>query len=88
MTKNTDAHKSTLLVIEAGEECGPLDGAGGCGRSLVMILGRTTKLHHAGGMNACFVDGGVRFLKANTPATVRRALMSISGDDDEAAKEW
>ena len=61
----TDAHESTLMVIEAGEEnavpwMAPVD----ADESLVMSLGPTTKLHHAGGMNACFVDGHVRFLKA------------------------
>ena len=85
----TDAHESTLMVIEAGEEnavpwMAPVD----ADESLVMSLGPTTKLHHAGGTNACFVDGSVRFLKANTPAKVRRALMSISGNDNEVAKEW
>ena len=55
---------------------------------LVLSLGPTTKLHHPGGMNAGFVDGSVRFLKADTPAPVRRALMSISGNDDEVAREW
>ena len=80
----TDAHESTLMVIEAGEEnavpwMAPVD----ADESLVMSLGPTTKLHHAGGTNACFVDGGVRFLKANTPANVRRALMSISGNDND-----
>jgi prepilin-type N-terminal cleavage/methylation domain-containing protein/prepilin-type processing-associated H-X9-DG protein len=85
----TDAHASTLMVIEAGEEnavpwMAPVD----ADESLVMSLGPSTKLHHAGGMNACFVDGRVRFLKANTPATVRRALMSISGNDDVASDQY
>ncbi len=85
----TDAHESTLMVIEADEEnavpwMAPVD----ADESLVMSLGPTTKLHHAGGTNACFVAGDVRFLKANTPAMVRRALISISGNDNEVAKEW
>jgi prepilin-type processing-associated H-X9-DG protein len=85
----TDAHDSTLMVIEAGEEnavpwMAPMD----ADESLVMSLGPTTKLHHTGGMNACFVDGSVKFLKANIPTKVRRALMSISGNDNEVAKEW
>jgi prepilin-type processing-associated H-X9-DG protein len=85
----TDALGSTLMVIEAGEEdavpwMAPMD----AGESLVMSLGPTTKLHHSGGTNACFVDGSVKFLKASTPVLVRRALMSISGNDDEVAKEW
>jgi hypothetical protein len=28
------------------------------------------------------------FLKANTPASVRRALLTISGHDDEVARLW
>jgi len=48
----------------------------------------TTKLDHAGGTNACFVAGNVMFLKAATPASVRRALMSIAGNDKAAADEW
>jgi len=85
----TDAHDSTLMVIEAGEGnavpwMAPVD----ADESVVMSLGPTTKLHHAGGTNAGFVDGRVLFLKASTPAGVRRALMSISGSDNEAAKEW
>jgi type II secretory pathway pseudopilin PulG len=85
----TDRHESTLMVIEAGDEnavpwMAPVD----ADESLVMGLGSTTKLHHAGGMNACCVDGSVRFMKAGTPAMVRRALISIAGNDDDVAKEW
>jgi hypothetical protein len=39
-------------------------------------------------MNACLVDGSVIFLKAGTPAVVRRALMTISGHDDAVANKW
>jgi hypothetical protein len=85
----TDSHESTLMVIEAGEEnvvpwMAPFD----ADESLVMSLAPTTKLHHAGGTNACSVDGHVAFLKSSTPANVRRALMSISGNDNTLATEW
>jgi type II secretory pathway pseudopilin PulG len=85
----TDAHTSTLMVIEAGEEnavpwMAPVD----ADETLVMNLGPTTKLHHVGGMNAAFVDGTVRFLKTSTPARVWRALMSISGNDTANADEY
>ena len=85
----TDPHQATLMVIEAGEESAvpwmaPVD----ANESLVMNLGPTTKLHHGGGTNACFVDRHVTFLEANTPAEVRRALMSIAGNDNEIAKDW
>jgi prepilin-type N-terminal cleavage/methylation domain-containing protein/prepilin-type processing-associated H-X9-DG protein len=85
----TDSHGSTLMVIEAGEEnaipwMAPMD----ANESLVMSLGPETKLHHAGGMNAALLDGSVRFLKATVSARVRRALMSISGNDDPHPDEW
>jgi prepilin-type N-terminal cleavage/methylation domain-containing protein len=85
----TDAHKSTLMVIEAGEEnavpwMAPVD----ADASLVIGLGEKTKLHHAGGTNACFVNGGVRFLKTSTAAPVRRALISIAGGDNDVIQEW
>jgi prepilin-type N-terminal cleavage/methylation domain-containing protein len=85
----TDDHELTPIVIEAGAEhavpwMAPVD----ADASLVLGLGPSTKLHHAGGTNACLVSGHVRFLKADTPARVRRALLSISGDDDEVAKAW
>jgi prepilin-type processing-associated H-X9-DG protein len=77
----TDSQESTLMVIEAGAGnavpwMAPVD----ADESLVLSLSPTTKFHHVGGFNACFADGAVRFLKANTPADVRRAMMSISGD--------
>jgi prepilin-type processing-associated H-X9-DG protein len=85
----TDGHDSTIMVIEAGEEdavpwMAPMDASA----SLVMNLGPTTKLHHPGGTNAGFLDGSVRFLKANLPASVRRGLMSISGNDDPSSDQY
>jgi type II secretory pathway pseudopilin PulG len=85
----TDDHNATLMVIEAGEEnavpwMAPVD----ADEPLVMALGPKTKLHHAGGTNAGFVDGAVVFLKVDNPAEVRRAMMSISGNDNELARKW
>jgi prepilin-type processing-associated H-X9-DG protein len=85
----TDGTASTLMVIEAGEEnavpwMAPVD----ADESLVMSLGPESKLHHVGGMNGCFVDGSVKFLKASIPGVVRRALISIAGNDTEVAKDW
>jgi prepilin-type processing-associated H-X9-DG protein len=89
LTEITDSHASTLVVIEAGEEnavpwMAPVD----ADESLVLSIGPNTEHHHAGGMNACFVDGGVRFFSANVPANVRRAIMSISGNDKVADDGW
>ena len=84
----TDDHKSTLMLIEVSSDqavpwMAPIDAT----ESLVMGLGPQSKLNHNGGMNAAFLDGSVRFLKANTPATQRRAIISISGDDDNVVRD-
>jgi prepilin-type processing-associated H-X9-DG protein len=89
LSEITDPHDATLSVIEVSEDnavpwMAPVD----ADESLVMSLGPTTKLHHAGGTNAAFVDGSVRFMKAGTPAQVRRALISIAGKDNQFANEW
>ena len=60
----TNAHSSTLMVIEAGDEnaipwMAPTD----ADASLLLNLGRSSKLHHQSGTNAGFVDGAVRFLQ-------------------------
>lgn len=85
----TDAHDLTLMLIEAGEEnaipwMAPMD----ADESLVLSLGPTTRFHHAGGANGCFVAGNVLFLKATTPESVRRAMISISGKDEAIAIQW
>jgi prepilin-type processing-associated H-X9-DG protein len=84
----TDDHNSTLIVIEADDEksvpwMAPTD----ADESLVLNLGApSSTLHHAGGMNAAFVDGSVRFVKAITKADARRALLSIAGGEKDF--EW
>jgi prepilin-type processing-associated H-X9-DG protein len=85
----TDGTSQTLMVIEVSEDhavhwMAPID----ANESLVLGFGPTTKLDHVGGTNACFVDGSVRFLKASSPDTVRRALVSISGNDQVTSDEY
>lgn len=85
----TDGTASTLMVIEAGSEravpwMAPVD----ADEALVLSLGPTTKLPHSGGMNAGFMDLSVKFLKASIPANVRRALISIAGNDTPDASEY
>jgi len=85
----TDGLSSTLAVIEASEEnavpwMAPFD----ADAVMVMKLAAKAELHHVGGSNAALADGSVRFLKAATPAPIRRALLSISGNDNDAVKDW
>ena len=84
----TDSRNKTLMLIEAGEESAiPWMAPTDADEHLVLSLGPKTKFHHEGGMQAAYVDGSVRFLKADTPARVRQALMSISGNDDDIISE-
>ncbi|GAC1475269.1 MAG: DUF1559 domain-containing protein [Isosphaeraceae bacterium] len=81
----TDGLSSTLAVIEASEDnavpwMAPFD----ADAATVMTLDTKAKLHHAGGTNAAFASGAVKFLKASTPSPVRRAILSISGNDNDA----
>jgi prepilin-type processing-associated H-X9-DG protein len=82
LSEIADDHGENLMVIEAGSNhaihwMAPID----ADEALVMALGPSTKLNHAGTTNAAFVDGSVRFLKSGTPAVERRALISITGND-------
>jgi prepilin-type processing-associated H-X9-DG protein len=82
LSEITDDHGETLMVIEVGSKhavhwMAPID----ADETLVMASGSSTKRNHAGGTNAAFVDGSVRFLKSGTPAAELRALISIAGND-------
>lgn len=81
LSEITDNHANTLMVIEVPAEHAvhwmePTD----ADEQLVMAFGPNTKLPHPGGVNAAFVDGSVRFLKADLPAAERRAMISIAGN--------
>jgi prepilin-type processing-associated H-X9-DG protein len=85
----TDSHGSTLMAIEAGDDnavpwMAPLD----AGESFLMSLGPESNLPHSGGVNACFLDGSVKFLKASIGASTRRALISIAGHDDPSPDSY
>ena len=84
----TDGLSGTMMVIEAGEETAvpwmkPVD----ADEALVVGLGAKRKLPHPEGMVACFADGSVRLLRAETAAEVRRGMVSISGNNDEVARK-
>jgi prepilin-type processing-associated H-X9-DG protein len=84
----TDDRSQTLLVIEVDTEhavpwMSPVD----ADEQLVLSLGPKSKLAHAGGMNAVFVDGSGQFLPDDLPAADRRALISIAGNDKVPADD-
>src|SRR5262249_2808457 len=89
LTGITDDPPSTLMLVETSEESSgswkaPVD----ADETRVMSPGSLTQRFQDEGANACSVDGMMRFLEARSPKRVRRALMSIDGNDDEVAKEW
>jgi prepilin-type processing-associated H-X9-DG protein len=85
----TDGLPTTLALIEASEDdavpwMAPFD----ADAVTVLKLDTKAKLSHAGGTNAAFADGSVRFMKADTPAPVWRALLSIAGNDNDVLNAW
>jgi prepilin-type processing-associated H-X9-DG protein len=79
----TDDASQTLMVIEVDEEhavpwMSPVDADENVVLGLELPKSRTA---HPGGVQAAFVDGSVQFLPFDMPATVRRALISIAGND-------
>ena len=77
-----DPQKSTLLVFEADKDhavpwMAPDDGD----PATFLKVGPESRLMHNNGFNAVFVDGTPRFLTADTPETVRRALETIASGE-------
>lgn len=73
--------------MSAGNNAVPWVAPTDVNKSLVIGTGLTTKLQYAGSTNVCFVDAFVRIMKATTPALVRRAFLSVSGNDN-ITTEW
>ena len=78
----TDGLAETLMVIEVpADRSVPWMSPNDADESLIMSIGPESKLAHAGGMSIAFCDGRVRFVSANIPAALRRALISIAGGE-------
>jgi prepilin-type N-terminal cleavage/methylation domain-containing protein len=78
----TDGSSETIAVIEVDPDMAvhwmePID----AGESQVLAIGSKTKHDHIGGAHTLFLDGTVRFLSENLPASTRLALISISAKD-------
>jgi prepilin-type processing-associated H-X9-DG protein len=87
LSEITDDRGLTLMVIEASPDqavpwMAPID----ANESYVMGISPRSKLNHVGGLNAAFLDGSVRFLKATFPDAQRRAMITIAGNDNQAAE--
>lgn len=88
LSEITDDASQTLMVIEADEEhavpwMSPVDADE---KTVLGLAGPTSRTAHPHGVQAGFVDGSVRLLSDETPAAVRRALISIAGNDNVTAE--
>lgn len=87
LSEISDGESTTLMIVEVDLDhvvpwmC-PMD----ADEQIVLGLGDNSPLAHASGVNVAFVDTHLQFLSADTPATQRRALMSIAGNDNAAAE--
>jgi prepilin-type N-terminal cleavage/methylation domain-containing protein/prepilin-type processing-associated H-X9-DG protein len=71
----------TLMVFEVDEQHAvPWMAPNDADEALLLSLGPNSKLPHADGFMAAFVDGSVQFIPANMPAATRRAMISIDGN--------
>ena len=78
----TDGTGNTLMVFEVAQEhavhwMAPQDAS----EEMAMNFGNDGKLTHTGGTQAAFADGHVQFLSENLNTEIRRALISIAGNE-------
>lgn len=77
-----DGTSNTLIVAEADTDhavhwMSPND----ADESMILGVASTSKLAHVGGTHVLFADGSVRFLNATVSADIRRALISVAGNE-------
>jgi prepilin-type N-terminal cleavage/methylation domain-containing protein len=78
----TDATFKTIAVVDVPpDQSVPWMSPQDASEDLLMAIAPNSKLSHAPGFVAAFVDGSVRFMDADLPADKRRALITIAGGD-------
>jgi type II secretory pathway pseudopilin PulG len=84
----TDDRGLTLMVVEVdAEHAVPWMSPSDANEELILSLGEAARPPHSSGGQAACVDGSVRSLPLSLKAETRRALISIDGADDAAAKK-
>ncbi len=83
LSEFTDGLGQTLMVIEVDQDhtvpwMSPRD----ADSSVVLGIDLKSKLNHPGGVNGLFGDVSVKFLKATLPSDQRRAMITVSGKDN------
>jgi type II secretory pathway pseudopilin PulG len=82
----TDARDLTLMVLEVdSDQCVHWMSPDDAGEQDILNRGTQGGAPHPGGRQAVFVDGYVRFLKSDLEPAILRAIISIDGQDDDAA---
>jgi prepilin-type processing-associated H-X9-DG protein len=84
----TDDHSLTLVVMDVAEEhavhwMSPTDAS----EPVVLSFASAKLLSHPGGTQGLFADGSVNFLQKSSKPAALRAMISVAGDDDQAARE-
>jgi hypothetical protein len=87
MAEITDRTSLTLMVVEVPDEkavhwMSPNDAS----EELILKIGTAGRLVHPNGVMAVCVDGHTVFVTRNTPLDMLKALISIAGNDDDAAR--
>jgi prepilin-type N-terminal cleavage/methylation domain-containing protein len=78
----TDDKGNTLMVIEVpAEKAVPWMSPNDADEALILAFGPESKLPHSDGVHSLCVDGSVRFLPADMPASERRAQITIAGNE-------
>ncbi len=88
LSEVTDHPGQTLMVIEVPlEHAVPWMAPQDADEQMVLDIGSDSDLSHPGEFFAAFVDGRVLELSAKMPASERRALISVAGNDNDSTVE-
>lgn len=82
LSEITDNQMETLLVIEmSSDHAVPWMAPRDADEAMFLAINPTSRLDHTGGMHAAFVDGTVRFLSDKLQTDIRRAFVTIAGNE-------
>lgn len=76
---------ATLMLIEAGSTAAvPWMAPSDADESLVLGLNATSAFNHGGGTHGVFVNGSVRFIRADESSDARRRMLTIVAGDEQS----
>ena len=78
----TDGTMNTVMVMEVPQKNSvPWMSPKDADEQVFLSLSTDDELQHTGGINAALMDGSVRFLSATMANEIRRAILSINGNE-------